>query len=384
MSNLPQGVTYLFGEGGSSSNVSGMTAYSHTWTAREAWRVNFGKELVGSIGIVVSYATNRGGIYDKNSSTGVNWLILDNGTSATSTTSRDLDAVAHEYGHGVFDQVVAAHSTIPSFDDFAMSEGYADFSSVLTTRYASGNSLPPAPAVWQLLDVKLPNQQPIRSWSSPRSVSSQARDWYTDRSTAIDPHNNSHVMGHALYLLSQGGVHARVGGPVSDRPGAVIPSINVPAQGFDKMIRIFNAAFGYPGMQAYPDFLKLREAMEDRAYTLYGMASKDAVSKAWEAVGVRYNCSAPPAVPTLKVTSYLCRGQYRISWPDVLAATSYYVETVRVGYPWSLATPTVDGNVNACTLNLPYASVIRMRSCNSCGCSNWTAERYLSYYDVCR
>jgi hypothetical protein len=126
-----------------------------------------------------------------------------------------------------------------------------------------------------------------------------------------------------------------------------------------------------------PTFFRLKAAAMGQANTMYGTAARTATKKAFEAVGVGYQCSSEPAVPNPTLEDLQCDGRFVVSWPDVAGADRYIVMVAPQLYGWSFAQVTTDGDLNHCMTQVANPSMLRMVACNSCGCSNWSSTEYM-------
>ena len=67
------------------------------------------------------------------------------------------------------------------------------------------------------------------------------------------------------------------------------------------------------------------------------------------------------------------------------AGVIYHSQVVPALYPWdTYGQTTTDGEVTSCKVNVPAPARWRLRACNGCGCSSWTAEEYLDYWNICQ
>jgi hypothetical protein len=197
------------------------------------------------------------------------------------------------------------------------------------------------------------------------------------------------IFGHAFYLLRHGGVHRRAGQRWSSWPtsfaGDTIPTIPVTQISDNALLKqIFVQALA--NMRLYNvemNGYNMKFFTADIANTLWGPVVKTNVETAWTAVGIGHTCSAPPPVPTYNLWPGFCRGMYDMDWTRQ-AGVTYHAQVVRDLYPWdSYGQTTTDGEVNSCHVDVPARSRWRMRACNGCGCSAWTVDEYLDYWNTC-
>lgn len=185
-------------------------------------------------------------------------------------------------------------------------------------------------------------------------------------------------MGHAFYLLTVGGTHSRAG-----IPGSNVPVIPVTGIGYDSARNIFYAALRSTAIQNTSNYFALRDATVAAAPA----TQQTSVRKAWDAVGVSYGCTAPPATPQIQVWPDYCRGRHKITWPAIAGATKYHGQATPVLLGWGLAQTFTDGNVTQCKQDIPRNTGdwwVRVRACNGCGCSNWSPQGLMEYWETCQ
>jgi hypothetical protein len=362
--NFPSGLV-------ASGDQYAQNAIANLILTEQAW-LSFGVTSIGAVGIVVNYGTLPNAGWGKFNS--VHWLVFNNGGGDYLPFGNSSDTVAHEYGHGRFYESTFGSLSGGVREQRSIEEAYADLSAVIVDRQKWGG---PSFAGYQIAEDVRVSGVAARSWSSPKVPDLSARDWYPLRSIGGDPHLNITIMGHAFYLLSEGGTHYTAG-------LFGIPVIVVPRIGFDAAARIFYHALGRPAFFNARTFIDVRRATEQQADLEDPTGTmRQAVGKAWDAVGVGYGCTAPPAIPVLEVLDFLCRGRHSLSWAPVAGATTYFAEKVPLGWPWSLAQPTVDGPVYGCSQDNPSTFRIHLQSCNGCGCSSFGAAYTLQFYQPC-
>ncbi|MET0555427.1 MAG: M4 family metallopeptidase [Vicinamibacteria bacterium] len=362
----PTGIT-------SSFDQVALAATQNVANARAGWTSFLGHPTdIGDVGVVVHWGANvPEAFYSRSTqSPSVHWLTFGDGGPGFQPFGNSLDAVAHEWGHGLF-FVAAGGWPLSSNERQAMAEAYADFSTVVVAnRFAAGL------ATFEIAEDVRTSGVPLRSWSTPKFVDALAVDWYPHRFIGANPHYSITVMGHAFYLLSQGGTHYRA--------GLGVPVITVPGIGFGAAAEIFYWSMIHPDFQNVSSFVGLRQVTEKVADAFYpGGTTRQAVSAAWDAVGVKYGCVAPPAVPTLEIIDFMCGGHHILNWAPVPGATTYFAEKVPQGWPWSLAKPATDGPFNSCNQDVPSPFRIRLQSCNGCGCSPFGPAALLQFYQQC-
>jgi len=199
--------------------------------------------------------------------------------------SASIDIVAHEYTHGVTSY---SSNLIYRNESGALSEAFSDIMSVSVEFMFQPVGDVVIKADWlQGEDTfrasKAGSKTGVRSLSDPQSLGDP--DHYSKRyiGTADNGgvHTNSTIASHAFYL-------AVVGGPNRTSGNAVQ---GVGEKNRDQIEKIFYRAF--TTLPASATFYDARLKTIDSARTLYGTgsAAEQAVTQAWNAVGVT---SAPP------------------------------------------------------------------------------------------
>lgn len=383
LGSLPSTLTFLWGEGGYPSPAEPQASYVYD-KIRDSIQAWAGTPFAyDTLGLAVHYGLPGSGEAQSSwfnyGSDNKPYLIFGD------QRATDNDAIAHEYGHGLFVGRVPGRpsSNIKYWDEwFAGTEFYADYSSVVTDIWRRNGGVNPIDT-WAITD--------LRNWMDPQTKGGTflSRDWYGDwRYAGLGdvPYSNSTIFGHAVFLMITGGYHARRG---QIAWGNVIPSILVPPAPAEQIKQVLS--YGLWRLAVYnhgfsgPNF---RDHTVAAAYELYGPATvADSVSKAWQAVGIGHACTAPPSVPLPSIESFLCRGGHRITWPT-MPGTKYHGEIVRSGYPWDLAKTSLDVGspdigTGTCPTNVGVTSRFHMRACNGCGCSDWSPAETLQFYPIC-
>lgn len=372
------GLHYLFGEGAPNpAYPHAVTAYDNAEKAHRVW-TPLGWQY-DALAILVDWGVNDNAAYTRNTN-GYPYLIFGD------MLATDRDAVAHEYGHHIFRLRGPAEASSWWSEWGAMSEFFADVSSVMTDIQDAG--------VWSsnTFDISHMNVRDLSWPKNPlvyRASTSDYRDWYHNRrfccSSASIRYSNTTIFGHALFLMMNGGTHARTGLPAGD--GTLIPPLVVPGISISQVGALHAAlSLGVSNMKfwgAWPDGLSLRRYTTDAAHALGDPALANTIDTAWRAVGIEYRCTAPPPAPNVILFPHYCKGRYDISWNQQPGVT-YHGQLAPPAYSWDIyAQTSVDGQVGSCSTNLPATSRFRMRACNACGCSGWTAEEWLQYYSPC-
>lgn len=298
-------------------------------------------------------------------------MLFDDGLAiGPVSAASDTEAVAHEFGHGIVEAETGIKDASGPVDGAAaLSEGFADFASVVTDVHLHGMV---GENPW-----KIGSTQTLRNWHFPTSVNPLFRDWFPTRWTILNgyTHENSTILGHAFYLLAIGGTHNRV---------PIVPVIPVTGIGYFPARNTFYDAVDTTGILTINStFFHMRQA------TVYAAAVVDqpSVQQAWNAVGLSYNCTASPQAPQIQVWPDYCRGRHKITWNPVAGATFYDGQATPVVLGWGLAQTITNGDVTECKQNIPANTGdwwVRVRACNGCGCSAWSPQGLMEYWYTCQ
>ncbi|MBN1206793.1 MAG: M4 family metallopeptidase, partial [Myxococcaceae bacterium] len=193
---------------------------------------------------------------------------------------KDLDVTVHELSHAVTD---VESNLIYSGESGGLNESYSDIFGAVCESWT--RSWATDADVWKVgEDIWTPGTSgdALRYMNDPRTDGSSL-DFYADYSSGVDVHYSSGISNLAFKLLSTGGTHPR------GRSTIVVPAIGV-----EKAARIFYKA-NVDIWTASTTFAQAKTGTESAASQLgYDAATIDAVSKAWQAVGVGIVLPPPP------------------------------------------------------------------------------------------
>jgi len=229
---------------------------------------------------------------------------------------------------------------------------------------------------WQITD--------LRNWQNPQSMGVLFNDWYPSRYFAnpLQPeYSNSTIYGHGVYLMIHGGMHRRHG---TVTLGGTIPDINVTAQSWLHIQKVLSQGLYLLALNNEQFTAQRYKARTIEAATAtFGAASgiPVTVERAWTAVGIGYNCSAPPARPQLTAIDRCPK--WKLTWPVVVGATTYHGQANPQALGWLNPTTIIDGNFNQCTQQVSTYTQARVRACNGCGCSDWSNEVTMFKWPQC-
>ncbi len=314
-----------------------------------------------------AYNAIAGQVYDGPSA---NWIydikfgpgVQGNPLLPSTHLGNALDIVAHELSHEVaFEKFsLQCSGSECGYTATALNEGLADVAAIAVDMNYS------RPNPWNVGEDAYANGVGARSAATPQLVDPLSRDWWPDASHATasegGAHDNATILSHAYFLSVNGGYHNRAG-----MQG--IPQLLVPALGRQTSERIFYKALTDGGLGPTATFLTAKNVTKNIALAQFGQPASDAVSLAWDAVGVT-QCSTPPAAPSLQ-TELICPW-WKLKLYPVTGATTYHSQYSI--YPsYSPAASWHDGSDTSDCEVYPYIwTYFRARACNACGCSAWS------------
>lgn len=300
------------------------------------------------------------------------------------SSTKPSDITYHEYTHGIGRRLLPV---IPDpFIDFqwgAIQEAFADIGASAVQIGVAGV---PSSASWQMGEgwfVASPNA-PTRSMSNPATGTppyAPNADWYPMRLMGGYAHYNSTILSHAYYLSIYGGLNAQW--LKLHIPEITVPSLDpIPTTAENYARQIFVRAIDDDDVAGEVTMFAIKQAAMDQASALYPLlpARRTSIQKAFEAVGVGYQCSSEPGVVTPSIFDLQCNGRFSINWPDIPGGDRYVVVIAPVLYGWSFGQIATDGfEATHCMAQVGQYSMLRMRACNNCGCGPWSQTQYLNY-----
>lgn len=378
----PAGVTHLFGEAGPSPAQQiqyplAAAAHSRANLTHTAFLQVFARDSYDGAGGTIKLVTNYGSQIGNAYYSPGGWLMFADGSASKKSGAEDLDVVTHEFTHGIFQNRVGIINNNGPVDGApALNEGFADWGTTVPDVFINGV---PSVSTWQM-GSQNPNNplDGVRNMWIPKSEDFWAVDWFPSRTQLLSGHSkyrNSSILGHAFYLLTNGGQHNRAGLPLSE-----VPVIPVTGLGYAAARDVFYYSLFTTILTPNSTYSSLKNATEAAALP----AQLASVQQAWQAVGLNHNCSAAPQAPVITTWPAYCKGRYDITWPGVAGATRYDGQVTQANLGWAFAHTAVDGDVTSCQQDLPNAYwMMRVRACNGCGCSGWSNIEYMQYYMPC-
>ncbi len=289
--------TFLFDEGGSSSDSSAMGAYNGTGTTYDYYWQVFGRDSYDDNGselrssVHAQFSTGFFGCTKNNAAwidtSNIHQMAYGDGDGSTlGDLAQSLDVTAHELSHGVTSRTA---NLAYEKESGALNEAFSDIMGRSASFWA-GQGDPSVREDWTIgADVYTPGKpgDALRYMYDP-AKDGQSADYYPDRNYAsgcspsgsndyCGVHTNSGIANLEYYLLAHGGTHPR---------GKT--SVNVPGIGIAKARAIWYRALTVY-MTSSTNFEGARNATADAAADLYGgtcTAEWKAVQMSWDAVGV--------------------------------------------------------------------------------------------------
>ncbi len=298
------------------------------------------------------------------------------GVNVNSATSAP-DITYHEYAHGIAKRTFLYGTDTFNYESGALHEGFADIAASAVDIANSGIS----PASWRIGEGWFVSSSAgTRSMADPvlDSYPYASNDWYPLRAWSISgQHFNSTIFSHAYYLSIVGGLNA--GWAKSYIPEITVPALDPIAATAEQRAReIFVAAAFDIDVSVNPTFLTMKNTAMFHANLLHGAAAQTSIEKAFEAVGVGYQCTAEPATaPSFVLEDLMCDGRFVLNWPDMPGVNRYVAQIAPQVYGWSFGQIAVDGDLNQCMPHIATPSMLRMRACNNCGCGPWSQTAYM-------
>ncbi|WP_224365273.1 M4 family metallopeptidase [Hyalangium versicolor] len=351
-------------EGGAATgdtNVDG--TYDVLGTVYECFKAVFGIDSYNNAGAVLISTTHYSTNYVNAYWNGTQMVCGDGDGANSSALCKDLDVVAHELYHAVTE---STSNLTYAGESGGLNESFSDAAAAICESWTRGFVLPD-PDIWKIgEDVWTPAtpgdalrymDDPVRDGIS--------LDYYPNYNGNTDVHYSSGISNLAFALLAKGGTHPR------GKTSVVVPGIGV-----EKAAHIWHWANANI-FTASTNFAQAKTYTEQSALQLYGQTEANAVSAAWQAVGVGV-VSPPP--PTQPLTNGVATAPYggavgsMTCWTlDVPAGKSSLVFNqvggtgntgdadlyVRLGAAPTTTTyncrPYLSGNSETCTLSNPAA-----------------------------
>ena len=259
----------------------------------------FSQENGAKIKSYVHYGTNSSGAsWDMST-----WSMRFGNGGSSFNGKTTLDAVAHEFAHGV-DQFSSALSNYQ--ESGALDEGIADIWATCVEHYVNGlNILPQPKEIWKFQSENIINGNSFRSLDNPNENNHpdtyKGDYWWYGTGDKSGIHTNCTVVGHWFFLASEGG------SGVNDHGF----SYSVNGVGISKMGQIL-----YEAQKNYftqnTNYYTARILTTQAAIILFGQSSPeaDAVIDAWDAVGVTDILANQPqyCIPEIDTIAYNSEG----------------------------------------------------------------------------
>jgi len=219
--------------------------------------------------------------------------------------SAAFDVVAHELTHAVTSSTARLNG-FPYSEAGALNEAFSDIFGVSAAFYQlPAGTAPMTASYMQGRDLTVPAGLLGRSLSNPAST--RDPDFYSQRIIGGDPHYNGTIITHAFYLAIEGGVNRTSG----------LTVVGVGAANREQIEKSFFRALTVL-LPSASTFALTRVATIQAARDLYGAGSiaEQAITQAWNAVGVQERTSATVALmpnPAISASSG-CSGVVSPYW----------------------------------------------------------------------
>ncbi|HZI07566.1 MAG TPA: M4 family metallopeptidase, partial [Archangium sp.] len=287
--------------------------YGHLGTTYQCYFQNFGRDSYDNAGAQLKSTVHYSTSYTNAFWNGTQMVYGDSNGVDSAPLGKSLDVTVHELTHAVTDY---ESDLVYSNESGALNEGMSDIFSAYCESWTLGWATPAS--VWMIGDdVWTPNTagDALRYMANPTQDGS-SKDYYPTRYTGTSDnggvHWNSGIANLAFKLLSTGGTHPRG-----------VTTVNVPGIGVQKAGKIFYEA-NANCMTSSSNFAAAKTCTEQKAEQFYGAVEKDAVTKAWEAVGVGIVVPPPASTP-------LSNGVAVTSLSDSAGGNKYYKLEVPAG-----------------------------------------------------
>jgi vibriolysin len=255
------------------TDVDVNAAYDGTGDAYEAYKNFFNRDSYDNAGAVlissVHYDTNYCNAFWDGTQ-----MVYGDGDPASNCAplARSVDVTAHELTHAVTER---ESGLVYSGESGGMNESMSDIFGAFVEAWTDGGktgTLAVSTDTFLVGEDIIPGG--LRFMCNPAADGSSADVWSSSVGS-LDVHYSSGIGNLAFCLLTKGGTH-----PTGKT------TVNVPALGMDKAIRILYKA-QVDILTSSSNYAAIRTGMEQAATALgYDQATKDAVSCAWAAVKV--------------------------------------------------------------------------------------------------
>jgi Zn-dependent metalloprotease len=257
--------------------------HAHLGTTYQCYFQNFARDSFNNAGAQLKSTVHYDRNYVNAYWNGSQMVYGDGDGVQSDPLGKSLDVTVHELTHAV---TSSESDLVYSNEPGALNEGMSDIFSAYCEAWTK-NWVTDA-AVYMIGDDVWTPATPgdaLRYMSNPTRDGS-SKDYYPERYTGFSDnggvHWNSGIANLAFYLLSEGGTHPR------GKTTTVATGI-----GIQKAGKIFYEA-NANCMTSSSNFAAAKTCTEQKAEQFYGAAEKDAVTKAWAAVGVGV-ATPPPA-----------------------------------------------------------------------------------------
>jgi Zn-dependent metalloprotease len=289
----------------SPGQAAGVDAHYYADVVDDYYLATYGRNSIDGNGQVVIKSRVHYSTRLCNASWNGEWMSYGDGDDRTCLSlAGSLDVVGHELTHGVTDY---SSELIYENQSGALNEAFSDMMGNSIEFYADAGGRDPGVEPDWLIgeDTVFTRGDPtpgFRNMADPAQDGDPDHmvDLYTGTGDSGGVHINSGIPNHVYYLAVNGGQNAGcTAGQWRTGPTHTEDcDVSVPAIGLAESEQIFYDAF--TSLNAWANFCDARNATVATA-TARSAASGDAVTKAWDAVGVHAGCTGgvqppPPCV----------------------------------------------------------------------------------------
>ncbi|XXF78894.1 M4 family metallopeptidase [Myxococcaceae bacterium GXIMD 01537] len=352
-------------EGGAAANdVHVDENYDHLGTTYNCYQTLFARDSYNNAGAQLRSTVHYSSSYVNAFWNGSQMVYGDGNGVDSGMLGRDLDVTVHELTHAV---TSSESNLVYSNESGALNEAWSDIFAAVCESWTRGFAIDAD--IWKVgEDIWTPGTSgdALRYMNNP-TIDGSSTDYYPERYTGSSDnggvHWNSGIANLAFQLLSEGGTHPRA------KTTTVVPAIGV-----EKAARIFYKA-NTDIFTSSTTFAQAKTGTEQAASQLgYDQATIDAVTAAWQAVGVGIVVPPPPTViltdgvaKTGLSGSASSKTYYKLTVPAGQATLTFTTSGgtgdadmyVRFGSAPDSATydcrPYASGNAETCTFNNPAA-----------------------------
>ncbi|MEO8701641.1 MAG: M4 family metallopeptidase [Kofleriaceae bacterium] len=271
---------------GANADATVNLSYDHTGDVYEAYKAFFNRDSYDNAGAPLMSSVHYSSNYCNAFWNGTQMVYGDgNASQGCNNLAESLDVTGHEITHAVTER---ESGLIYSGESGGLNESLSDVFGAFIEAWVDGGrngTLSTAADVFLIGDEVLP---PALRFMCDPFADGVSRDVWSSTLGNVDVHYSSGPNNLAFCLMVKGGTHPR---------GKT--TVNVPAIGMDKAIRIYYKAQA-DILTSNSNYAAMRVAMAQAALALYDQATADQVSCAFAAIAVGTaptSCGGTPPPP---------------------------------------------------------------------------------------